>query len=66
MNRLKTLVLLSTLTALLLWAGHAMAGQGGLMMALVFAALMNFGAYWWSDKIVLRMYGALAGYGKSG
>jgi heat shock protein HtpX len=58
MNRLKTLVLLSTLTALLLWAGHAMAGQGGLMMALVFAALMNFGAYWWSDKIVLRMYGA--------
>src|SRR5262245_48852417 len=60
MNRLKTLVLLSTLTALLLWAGHAMAGQGGLMMALVFAALMNFGAYWWSDKIVLRMYGARA------
>ena len=58
MNRLKTLVLLSTLTALLLWAGHAMAGQGGLMMALVFATLMNFGAYWWSDKIVLRMYGA--------
>jgi heat shock protein HtpX len=58
MNRLKTLILLSTLTALLLWAGHAMAGQGGLMMALLFAALMNFGAYWWSDKIVLRMYGA--------
>ena len=58
MNRLKTLVLLSTLTALLLWAGHAMAGQGGLTMALVFAALMNFGAYWWSDKLILRMYGA--------
>jgi len=58
MNRLKTLVLLSTLTALLLWAGHAMAGQGGLMMALVFAALMNFGAYWWSDRLILRMYGA--------
>jgi heat shock protein HtpX len=60
MNRLKTLVLLSTLTALLVWAGHAMAGQGGLMMALVFAALMNFGAYWWSDKVILRMYGAQA------
>ena len=58
MNRLKTLVLLSTLTALLLWAGHATAGHGGLMMTLVFATLMNFGAYWWSDKIVLRMYGA--------
>jgi heat shock protein HtpX len=60
MNRLKTLVLLSTLTALLVWAGHAMAGQGGLMMALVFAALMNFGAYWWSDKVILRTYGAQA------
>ena len=59
MNRLKTLVLLSTLTALLLWAGHAMAGQGGLVMALVFAVVMNFGAYWWSDRIVLRMYGAI-------
>jgi heat shock protein HtpX len=58
MNRLKTLVLLSTLTALLLWAGHAMAGQGGLVLALMFAVVMNFGAYWWSDKIVLRMYGA--------
>jgi len=58
MNRLKTLVLLSTLTALLLWAGHAMAGQGGLVLALMFAVVMNFGAYWWSDRIVLRMYGA--------
>jgi heat shock protein HtpX len=58
MNRMKTLMLLATLTALLLWAGHALAGQGGLMMALVFAGLMNFGAYWWSDKIVLRMYRA--------
>jgi heat shock protein HtpX len=55
---MKTLMLLATLTALLLWAGHALAGQGGLMMALVFAGLMNFGAYWWSDKIVLRMYRA--------
>jgi heat shock protein HtpX len=44
MNRLKTLVLLSTLTALLLWAGHAMAGQGGLVLALMFAVVMNFGA----------------------
>jgi len=58
MNRMKTAVLLATLTALLLWAGQALGGQSGLMMALVFAGLMNFGAYWWSDKIVLRMYGA--------
>jgi len=58
MNRLKTVMLLATLTALLLWAGQALAGQGGFLMALMFAGLMNFGAYWWSDKIVLRMYGA--------
>jgi heat shock protein HtpX len=58
MNRLKTMMLLAALTALLLWIGHALAGQAGLMMALVFAALMNFASYWWSDKIVLRMYGA--------
>ena len=58
MNRMKTLMLLATLTALLLWVGHALAGEGGLMMALVFAGLMNFSAYWWSDKIVLRLYRA--------
>jgi len=53
MNRMKTMVLLATLTALLLWAG-----QGGVLMALLVAGLMNFGAYWWSDRIVLRLYGA--------
>lgn len=58
MNRIRTLFLLATLTALLLWAGHALGGQAGLIFALVLAGLMNFGAYWLSDKIVLRMYGA--------
>ena len=58
MNRMKTMMLLAALTALLLWAGQALAGQSGLAMALVLAVVMNFGAYWWSDKIVLRMYGA--------
>ena len=58
MNRIKSAILLATLTALLLWAGQALGGQGGLMLALIFAGIMNFGAYWWSDKIVLRMYGA--------
>ena len=58
MNQTKTLILLATLTALLLWAGQAMAGQGGLLIALLFAGLMNFGAYWFSDKIILRMYRA--------
>jgi heat shock protein HtpX len=58
MNRVKTVVLLATLTAVLLWAGQALAGQGGFLMALVMAGLLNFGAYWWSDTIVLRMHGA--------
>jgi heat shock protein HtpX len=58
MNRTKTLVLLATLTALLLWIGQALAGSGGLMVALVLAGAMNFGAYWFSDRIVLRMYRA--------
>ena len=58
MSRMKTAMLLATLTALLLWAGQALAGESGLMTALVFAGVMNFGAYWWSDRIVLRMYRA--------
>src|SRR5438309_8111967 len=58
MNQLKTLVLLATLTALLLFVGQALAGRGGFMIALMFAGVMNFAAYWWSDKMVLRMYGA--------
>ena len=58
MNRLKTGMLLALLTALFLWIGHAIAGQAGFIIALVFAAIMNFASYWWSDRIVLRMYGA--------
>jgi heat shock protein HtpX len=58
MNRLKTAMLLALLTALFLWIGHAIAGQAGFIIALVFAAVMNFASYWWSDRIVLRMYGA--------
>jgi len=60
MNRLKTMMLLATLTALLLFVGQALGGRGGLMIALVFAGVMNFVSYWWSDKIVLSMYGAQA------
>jgi heat shock protein HtpX len=58
MNRIKSVMLLATLTALILWVGQAIGGQSGLMLALIFAAVMNFSAYWWSDQIVLRMYGA--------
>jgi heat shock protein HtpX len=58
MNRIKTAMLLATLTALLIWAGQALAGQQGMVMGLAFALIMNVGSYWYSDKIVLRMYGA--------
>jgi heat shock protein HtpX len=58
MNRLKTGALLATLTALLLWAGQALAGSTGLWFALVFAGVMNIGAYWFSDRIVLSMHHA--------
>jgi heat shock protein HtpX len=58
MNRMKTAMLLAALTALLLWAGQALGGQSGFVMAIILAGAMNFGAYWWSDRIILRMYGA--------
>jgi heat shock protein HtpX len=58
MNRIKTLMLLAALTALLMWAGQALGGATGLWFALFVAAAMNLGAYWFSDKIVLRMYRA--------
>ena len=58
MNRLKTIMLLSTLTALLLWAGQAIGGKEGVWLALFVAAAMNIGAYWFADKIVLRMHHA--------
>ncbi len=51
-------MLLAALSALLVWAGGALGGQSGLMVALLLTGLMNFGAYWWSDRIVLRMHGA--------
>jgi heat shock protein HtpX len=58
MNRFKTTLLLSLLTVLLVGMGGAVGGQGGMMIAFLMAAVMNFGSYWFSDKIVLRMYNA--------
>src|SRR5512135_3112687 len=57
-NALKTAFLLGLLSALLLAIGELLGGSGGLMVAFVFAVVMNFVSYWFSDKIVLRMYGA--------
>jgi len=58
MNRMKTLILLAVLTALFLWVGQLLGGRQGMMIALIFALGMNFVSYWFSDKIVLKMYGA--------
>jgi heat shock protein HtpX len=58
LNRIKTMMLLAALTALFLFVGQALGGQTGFVLALIIAGLMNFASYWWSDKIVLRMYGA--------
>lgn len=58
MNQFKTTLLLSLLTVLLVAMGGAIGGSGGMLIAFVMAAVMNFGSYWFSDKIVLRMYGA--------
>ena len=57
-NVFKTAMLLAVLTAMLVLIGGAIGGQHGMLIALVFAFVMNFVSYWWSDKIVLAMYGA--------
>jgi heat shock protein HtpX len=58
MNNIKTLFLLVTLTLVLIWVGGALGGKQGMTIALIFALGMNFISYWFSDKIVLRMYRA--------
>src|SRR5688572_1032149 len=57
-NALKTAILLGALTGLLVGLGYIIGGSGMAIMALVFAGVMNFVAYWFSDKLALRMAGA--------
>ncbi len=57
-NQLKSVLLLGLLTGLLLGVGYYFAGPSGMTIALIFSLLMNFGSYWFSDKIVLAMYKA--------
>jgi heat shock protein HtpX len=57
-NGLKTALLLGALSGLLLLIGDYLGGTQGLVLAFVLAAVMNLGSYWFSDKIVLRMYRA--------
>jgi heat shock protein HtpX len=57
-NTLKTGVLLVLLAAILMLIGGAVGGRSGLVIALIFALVMNVASYWYSDKIVLSLYGA--------
>jgi heat shock protein HtpX len=57
-NTIKTAMLLGLLSAVLMFIGEALGGGTGLVFGFIFAVVMNFGSYWFSDKIVLRMYRA--------
>ncbi len=57
-NQIKTTILLAVMTALILWVGQLLGGRQGMIIALIFAAGMNFFSYWYSDKLVLKMYRA--------
>jgi len=57
-NAIKTALLLGALTGLLMFLGEILGGAQGLAIGFFFAIAMNFGSYWFSDKIVLRMYRA--------
>ncbi|OHB33491.1 MAG: protease HtpX [Desulfuromonadaceae bacterium GWC2_58_13] len=56
MNTLRTVFLMTLLTLVLVGAGGALGGQGGALFALILAGAMNLGSYWFSDKIVIKMY----------
>jgi heat shock protein HtpX len=58
MNTIRTTLLLGALTGLLMLIGGYFGGKNGIVIAFLFAMVMNFGSYWFSDKIVLRMYKA--------
>jgi heat shock protein HtpX len=57
-NNLKTVFLLAALTALIVFMGNLIGGRSGMIIAFIIALGMNFFSYWFSDKIVLKMYGA--------
>lgn len=57
-NTLKTTALLAALTVLFVMLGGMVGGERGMVIAFLFAGVMNFASYWWSDRMVLWMYGA--------
>src|SRR5262245_28024084 len=59
-NGMKTALLLGALSAVLLFLGESLGGSQGLVVGFFFAVVTNFVSYWFSDKIVLAMYGAKA------
>ena len=58
MSGFKTTLLLVAMALLFMWIGYGLGGQQGMLVAFAFAMLMNFVSYWFSDKIVLKMYRA--------
>ena len=58
MNAIKTVFLMTLMMALFLLIGYLLGGNTGMTIALVFSLIMNFGSFWFSDKIVLAMYSA--------
>ncbi|MBK6914889.1 MAG: zinc metalloprotease HtpX [Ignavibacteriales bacterium] len=58
MNTLKTVFLMTLIMVLFLFPGYLLGGRTGMTIALIFSLVMNFGSYWFSDKIVLKMYRA--------
>lgn len=60
MNTVKTVFLLTLLTLMLVFGGRLLFGEGGMLIALVLSLVMNVSAYWFSDKIALKMAGAKA------
>jgi len=58
MTQMRVFMLMASLTALFVVLGGSFGGQSGMIMMFIFAAALNFGMYWFSDKVVLRMYKA--------
>lgn len=58
MNGFKTAILMTLMMLLFLFVGNLLGGEQGLIIAFIFSLVMNFGSYWFSDKIVLKMYRA--------
>lgn len=57
-NQIRTTILLAVMTALIIWVGQLLGGRQGMLIAFILAAGMNFFSYWYSDKLVLKMYRA--------